>query len=251
MTYETSDFSILLNYLENELNSTIDVTNINEKIYDWLKKRIINCTYPPGHKLNVRQLRKDLGVSQTPIKDALFRLAGEGLIEISSRKGTYVKEVTDQDIAEIYDTRLILESGAGEIIAKRITDEQIKELEGFYKATLRTDADADYRIFMERESEFHLAIMRYTNNSKLISIYKQLNAHMQSVRFSYGGRVKRLPNTNQEHENILKALKKRDPVKAKEAIKNHLLSGRATFLEKYTDINSKPKEPSNLTTELI
>lgn len=224
------------------MSPSIDVTNINEKIFEWLKRRIINCTYPPGHKLNVRQLRKDLGVSQTPIKDALFRLAGEGLIEISSRKGTYVKEVTDQDIAEIYDTRLILESGAGEIIAAGITDEQIKELEELYEATLRTDADADYRIFMERESEFHLAIMRYTNNSKLIGIYKQLNAHMQSVRFSYGGRVKRLPHTNQEHENILKALKKRDSLKVKEAIKNHLLSGRAVFLEKYSDINSRSIE---------
>jgi DNA-binding GntR family transcriptional regulator len=126
--------------LEKKLSPTIDVTNINEKIYEWLKKRIISCIYPPGHKLNVRQLRKDLGVSQTPIKDALFRLAGEGLIEISSRKGTYVKEVTDQDIAEIYDTRLILESGAGEVIATEITDEQIKELERLYEATLRTDA---------------------------------------------------------------------------------------------------------------
>lgn len=224
------------------MNPAIDVTNINEKIYDWLKKRIITCTYPPGHKLNIRQLGKDLGVSQTPIKDALFRLAGEGLIEISSRKGTYVKEVTDQDIAEIYDTRLILESGAGEIIATGITDEQIMELEKLYEATLRTDADADYRIFMERESEFHLAIIRYTNNNRLIGIYKQLNAHMQSVRFRYGGRVKRLPHTNQEHEKILRAIKTHDPVKVKEAVRDHLLSGRATFLEKYSDINSRSRE---------
>jgi len=232
------------------LSPTIDVTNINEKIYEWLKKRIISCIYPPGHKLNVRQLRKDLGVSQTPIKDALFRLAGEGLIEISSRKGTFVKEVTDHDIAEIYDTRLILESGAGEIIATEITDEQIKELEKLYDATIRIDTNADYRIFMERESEFHFAIMRYTNNSRLIDIYKQLNAHMQAVRFRYGGRVQRLPHTNQEHENILKALKKRDPVKVKEAIKNHLLSGRATFLEKYSDVNQRSKENSGLSTEV-
>jgi len=224
------------------LNPSIDVTNINEKIYDWLKQRIITCIYPPGHKLNIRQLGKDLGVSQTPIKDALFRLAGEGLIEISSRKGTYVKEVTEQDIAEIYDTRLILETAAGEIIAPQITDKQLEELERLYKATLRTDANADYRIFMERESEFHLTLMRYTNNSRLIGIYKQLNAHMQSVRFRYGGRVQRLPHTNEEHENILKAFKKRDPIEVKEAIRNHLLTGKATFLEEHLHMSSRSTE---------
>ena len=107
----------------------IDTKNINEKVYELLRERIVTSTYPPGYKIKVRILSKELGTSQTPIKDALSRLAGEGLVQIDSRKGTYVKGITEQDIAEIFDTRMIIETGAAEIVAKRITDEQIKKLQ--------------------------------------------------------------------------------------------------------------------------
>lgn len=226
--------------METVLEPLIDVTNINEKIHGFLKKRIVNFTYPPGYKLNVRQLRKELGVSQTPIKDALFRLAGEGLVEISSRKGTFVKEVTEQDIAELYETRMILETGAGESIAKNITDQQLDELEQLYEGTLRPDANADYRIFMEREKEFHLAIIRFTKNRRLLNIYNQLNPHMQAVRFRFGEQTpERLPKTNQEHESILNAFKRRDRLRVKEAIQHHLSTGKAAFLAKISHHTTK------------
>lgn len=231
--------------METVLEPRIDVTNINEKIYDFLKKHIVNFTYPPGYKLNVRQLRKELGVSQTPIKDALFRLAGEGLVEISSRRGTFVKEVTDQDITELYDTRMILEAGAGESIAKNITDQQLDELERLYEGTLRTDANTDYRIFMEREKEFHLAIIRFTKNKRLLNIYNQLNPHMQAVRFRFGEQaLGRLPKTNQEHESILNSFKKRDPLRVKEAIKHHLSTGKGAFLAKVSHDTTNSLESS-------
>ena len=78
----------------NQINTLIDASNINEKVYNYLKSSIIDFTYPPGTKLHISDLKKLLGISQTPIKDALFRLMGEGLVEITSRKGTYVKNVT-------------------------------------------------------------------------------------------------------------------------------------------------------------
>ena len=212
----------------------IDTSNINEKVYKFLKKGIMDFTYPPGHKFDLRQLRKQIGISQTPIKDALFRLSGEGLVEVSSRRGTFAKEVTEKDIGEIYDARLILEGGAGEILAKTITDEQLKELEALFQKTLRKDANSEYKVFMEREREFHLAIIRFTNNQRLLGIYKQLNAHMQAVRFRFGPTAERLPHTNQEHERILKAFRSRDPRKVKAAITKHLLSGKASFLGKKT-----------------
>ena len=79
-----------------EQSTLIDVTNINEKVYNYIKTNIISYNYPPGYNLNLNQLSELLGVSPTPIKDALFRLAGEGLVEIAPRKGTYVKDVTSR-----------------------------------------------------------------------------------------------------------------------------------------------------------
>ena len=208
----------------------IDTTNINEKVYDFLKQGITDFTYPPGHKFDLRELRRRIGISQTPIKDALFRLSGEGLVEVSPRRGTFVKEVTKKDIGEIYDVRMILEGGAGEMVARTITDAQLDELETLFRKTLEKCANSNYKVFMEREREFHLAIIRFANNKRLLGIYKELNAHMQAVRFRFGPTAKRLPHTNQEHERILKAMKSRDPGKVKEAIIEHLLSGKAAFL---------------------
>ena len=90
---------------DNVTSQLIDVTNINEKVYQLIKQNIIKFIYPPGHNLNITELKDALGVSPTPIKDALFRLAGEGLVVIYPRKGTYVKDVTDEDIHEIIQTQ--------------------------------------------------------------------------------------------------------------------------------------------------
>lgn len=218
----------------------IDIKNINEKVYELLRERIITSTYPPGHKIKVHILSDELGISQTPIKDALSRLAGEGLIQISSRRGTYVKGVTEQDIAEIFETRIIIETGAAEMVAKRITDEQVEKLQRLYEETLAGGADTSYRLFIEKAGEFHLAIIRLTENNRLLDIYRNLNAHMQILRFRFGqSGLKRLSGTDEQHYRILKALKGRDPARARKAVKEHLLMAKNSFLKTKT-INEIP-----------
>jgi DNA-binding GntR family transcriptional regulator len=214
----------------------IDVTNINEKVYDFLKKGITDLTYTPGERINVRQLQHELGVSQTPIKDALFRLAGEGMVEISSRRGTFVTEVTERDIREIAETRIILETGAVEIVAKRITAAQLMELEALYRATLIEDESIGYDSYMERDSQFHLKIIEFTNNERLLKLYKQLNAHMQIVRFRFARRAKRkLSWTDEDHARILEAIKEHDAQKAVQTMREHLLRARDAFLKEHSE----------------
>lgn len=210
----------------------IDTTNINEKIYNYLKEKIINCTYPPGQRIHVRDLQKLFSVSQTPLKDALFRLAGEGLVDVSSRRGTFVKEVTEQDVIDIFDTRIILEAGVAEQVAKNLTDAQIHRLENLYEVTLRRENGMDYSVFLQRSSHFHMEIMRFVENKRLLNIYKTLNGHMHLLRFRFSNRAtKRLPDTDKEHLKILKAFQERNPQKAKRAIKEHLLMAKNSFLE--------------------
>jgi DNA-binding GntR family transcriptional regulator len=214
----------------------IDVTNINEKVYDFLKKGITDLTYPPGERIKVRELQHELGVSQTPIKDALFRLAGEGMVEISSRRGTFVTEVTERDIREVAETRIILETGAVEIVAKRITAAQLTELEALYRATLIEEESVGYDSYMERDSQFHLKIIEFTNNERLLKLYKQLNAHMQIVRFRFARRAKRkLSWTDEDHARILEAIKEHDAQKAVQTVREHLLRARDAFLQEHSE----------------
>lgn len=215
-----------------EKKTLIDITNINEKIYNLIKTRITHIEYLPGYQINIRKLQDELGVSNSPIKDALFRLAGEGLVEITSRKGTFVKDITERDLYEIEEVRAILEIGAADIVAKTITDDQLDQLEERYNETLIPEDDFEYSKFMEKDNLFHLEIIKLTKNQRLMSVYKQLNAHVQIVRFQFArNRKKPLPWTHQDHLEILKAFKQRDTEKVKQAIGNHRVKARDAFLE--------------------
>ena len=217
------------------ITSPIDVTNLSEKVYNFIKQRIINSDYPSGYKLNVHRISQALGVSHTPVKDALARLAGENLVEISSRTGTYVKKITGEEIHEIIQTRIILETAAMEMVAERITDDQLKTLEEIYQKSaglaVQEDTREGYRAFMEHDSRFHLFLVQLAGNKRLLDIYRNLNAHMQFVHFRLmnhaGGKM---PTTDREHEKILDALRERNPAKAKEAVREHLLGIDATCI---------------------
>lgn len=214
-------------------SSRIDVTNINEKVYNFIKANIISYTYPPGYTINLNQMSKKLGVSLTPIKDALFRLAGEGLVEIAPRKGTYVKDITPEDIHEILQVRIMLETAAVEEITAGLTDEQLSWFTGLNEKMLALEVyendETNYKAYMERDSEFHLLFFQILGNRRLLNIYQNLNAHMQIVRFRLLGKRGKSPSTDQEHARILDALRQRDPEKAKQATRRHLLSIDSTL----------------------
>jgi DNA-binding GntR family transcriptional regulator len=213
---------------DNVTSQLIDITNINEKVYQLIKQNIIKFIYPPGHNMNINELKAALGVSPTPIKDALFRLAGEGLVVIYPRKGTYVKDVTDEDIHEIIQTRIILETAVVAEIAGRITDEQLQILDGFYQKGLSIKVERDniddYKAFMESDGQFHLSFFLFSGNRRLTEIYRNLNAHMQIARYRmmHQSRQKN-PWTDQEHGEILLALRGRNSAGAQEAVRRHLV----------------------------
>ena len=209
----------------------IDTKNINEKIYLLLKNRIIYREYPPGYKINIRILQDEFGVSSSPIKDALFKLAGEEFVEIFSRKGTFVKDITSEDMLELEQIRIIIESSAIEIVASQITNEEIDNLESLYQDTLMREEKFDYITFLEKDFKFHCAIIRLAKNKRLDQIYKQLNTHLNIFRYQFARNVKKLHRlTNNDHLEILKSHRERNKQKAKEAIINHRINARKFIL---------------------
>ena len=221
----------------------LDVSNINEKVYLLLKERILELTYPPGSRINVSRLQTELGISYTPIKDALFRLAGEGLVEVSSRRGTFAKQVSVQDILDTIQVRIILECGCIDLVVPSISDEMIAELEILYKATLESNGCKDYRQFLQMDSQFHTAIVRFTGNNHLQKVYELLNSHVQIARYRFAPKTQRRFNgTDHEHGRIFEAIKNRDAEEAKRALKKHLLAVRRFFLDanQVSDLSVSP-----------
>lgn len=215
------------------LTMPMDVSSINERVYNFIKTNIINLTYPPGYNLKLAKLSKQLGISPTPIKDALFKLAGEGLIDIAPRKGTYVRELSLNDIREILQIRIILETAVVESIAENITDEQLSGLETIHAQMISfTFVENDskvYRDYLDLDGQFHILLFQILGNQQLLTIYRNLNSHIQICRFKLLDKTGKNPTTNSEHMAILNALQERNPAKAKQAMLKHLQSIEASI----------------------
>lgn len=203
----------------------IETTNISEKVYRWIKESIINLSFPPGHKLNIRELSEVLNVSSSPITHALYRLSGEGLVEISPRKETCVKQISTDDIREIWDTRIMLETGALEFVSFPLSSEQLEKLrlscqEALREGSLEIDR---YRSFVEKDYQFHLEIISLSNNSRIIEIYERLSAHMQLIRYGTMRHLRRdSSKLNEEHLGILNSLEKGDVESVRRSLRNHV-----------------------------
>jgi DNA-binding GntR family transcriptional regulator len=218
---------------QKEEKPTIIRRNINNQIYDFLKYKILTQEYAPGERLHIDQLREKLGVSSTPIKDALNKLAGEGLVESVPRGGVFVTNPSKREMKESFDVRLMMETYAIECALKRkIQRKEIDVLKKFLSESAGSIKNNDYKRFMEKDREFHYLLVKMSNNRKLCDLYRQLNIHMQIARSYYVRNYKRLQENQKEHEKILNALTKQDPDLTKECLTAHIMTVKRSVMRK-------------------
>ena len=120
----------------------IEHSDLTTQVYQWLKERIMHHAFLPGDKLDVQQLANDLGVSRTPVKDAINRLTSEGLVVLRSRRGTYVATLTPAMLRDLFDVRTMIEAWA----AERLTPKQMADA----AANVRATFDRSTRLMLTR-----------------------------------------------------------------------------------------------------
>jgi GntR family transcriptional regulator, rspAB operon transcriptional repressor len=201
--------------------------SLGEKVYLRLRDKILSREFQRDDKLNIYQLAEQMGVSRSPVKEAFNRLALEGLLEIRPNAGTFVKSLTADDMADIFEFRSIIEVWAvGEGI-KKFTDEGMRLIEEVVQSSKLLFVDTDeesfnYNVFLELDTQFHRLIMQHSGNRKIVEVYDTLHAHLQIARFSYANGRDRSLVSQREHERILQAYKKHDVRKVKHELKNHI-----------------------------
>ena len=213
--------------------------SITDQVYDALKERILLRTVQPGERLLLNELEQQLGVSRTPLKDALNRLAMEGLVEVYPRKGTFVTSLTSETLREVFDIRLLMELYAGEQGITRITPAQLGKMRGLVKE-LERNIDAgnetyiDYGQFISRDQNLHLLLIGLAGNQTLLEMYRSLNVHVQIARGFYTRMDRRVRHTHEEHKTILRAYESGDANLLRETLTLHICSVRqlmARFVE--------------------
>jgi len=192
-----------------------------------LRADIIKGTYKDGERLVEPKLAEMLGISRTPIREALRQLENEGFVEIVPRKGAVVKELTLKDIDDLYAIRANLEGLAAKQATENITDKDIEKLkiinEKFYKISSgKTNIIEEY---LKYNIDFHNMFIVLSKNHKLIEILKGLDKNFQRLKSILVSKSDRAEEARREHDEIIKAFATKDSDLAEETVKWHIENG--------------------------
>ena len=202
-------------------------TNLNDRVYETLKARLVRRELGPGEKVSLHELASSLGVSRSPVHHALTRLVAEGLLTVKSRRGYYVTALTEATIAEGYDVRLALELQAAERAVGHVAQDGLARFRDLHEQTVAAVSHADWDT---ANAAFHEHQVDLAGNALLSRFYRELsvNLMMQVIR---GGKLEGGSYLASEHEAIVEAYEAGDLVAAQEAIRAHIATGRRIALQ--------------------
>lgn len=207
----------------------------NDTVYASLRKAILSNTLSPGQRLNVPELAGRLGVSLTPVRNAIQLLAAEGLVDVRPRSGTFVARVSVEEVRETFEIRRALECLAVEKAAARgLTEAELERLGGLLKKLeLPVATEEDRRRHELDNAEFHRTLIEAGRNARLAAQYGMLNAHIQIARIHAAdtGWRARLEGERAEHQAIVEALATGDAPRAVAAMKAHIDRAGRSMIE--------------------
>jgi DNA-binding GntR family transcriptional regulator len=200
----------------------IDRKGLSSAVTARLRDMIVEGLLVPGTRLNERVLCEQLQVSRTPLREAFKTLAVEGLIELLPNRGAMVAQMSEADIKQTFEVMGALEGLSGELACQRITDEEVAEIRALHYEMLASHARRDLPAYYRANHMIHDRINAAARNVVLTSIYLQVNARIQSLRFRSNLNQKKWDEAVKEHSAMLDALEKRDGAALRTVLQKHL-----------------------------
>ena len=205
-------------------------TSLKNTAYNYLYKNIVDYQLKPGSPIIEQEISDIIGISRTPVREALKQLQAEGLIKHIPKVGNFVNEITIQDIEEIFSLRETLEVLALKKSIINAPDEEIFKLEE--KLKLLSDVGS-YEAFYEIDRNIHDLIVKYSYNKRLDDILSNLNSQIERLRRISAITPKRLILSKKEHIEIIEAIKNRNFKVASKLLINHIINVRLSVLNTY------------------
>jgi GntR family transcriptional regulator, rspAB operon transcriptional repressor len=192
--------------------------------YNTIRQRIIGLTYPPGMRLSEARLAEELGVGRSPVRTAFARLKSDGWIDITPQSGTYVKRPSEEEIREIFEFRLLLETHVTKLAAQNMSQAELQKLRKMYKRlTPEAGAEADsFDDFNELDSLFHASIYGAANNGLMTGALFNLLDKVKWLKKYSPTTPGRMGLWFQELGSLLEALEARDPELAAQRMSEHI-----------------------------
>jgi len=214
-----------------------DTSTFADRAYVALRNVIVslNVYDQPGEvRLDERQLAQDLGVSRTPVREAMAQLEREGFVRSVPRRGIFVVRKTKLEVIELITAWAALESMAARLITTIASDEEIATLRKMFTKFENGELHAKLDEYSEVNIEFHQAIIRMSRNRVLMDLAANLFTHMRMIRRQTIGEEDRADRSIRDHMNIIQALEARDTKRAEELVRAHAL-GLADHVERHAD----------------
>lgn len=194
-----------------------------EEVAELLRQRIFSRALEPGSWIDELRIAEELGISRTPLREALKVLAAEGLVTMKVRRGAYVTEVSEQDLRDVYHLLALLESDAAAVVATTATDAQLTDLQALHQELENAVTDRD-RFFTMNE-RFHMRLLALANNRWRDQMVGDLRKVMKLNRHNSLFKSGRLQESLAEHRAIVAALVARKASEAAERMREHFANG--------------------------
>jgi DNA-binding GntR family transcriptional regulator len=207
------------------------VRDLKSEVHKIIKEGITNREFLPGTQLKESDLVGKLGVSRTPIREALNQLSKEGIIEIFPRKGAFVRNCSKEEVIEILILREVLEGAAARLATSHMDEKRIRKLETLFKQHRKKAID-----YAQVDEHFHNEIIMTSGSTRLVGLVNNLKDSLQmldmrAVSFHYPERIKQ---SLAEHLKIVEAFKAKDAVLAEKLTREHFQNTRV-YYEKHLE----------------
>jgi DNA-binding GntR family transcriptional regulator len=212
-------------------------TSLHEEILLRLRDYVVEGNIPEGARVPERQLCGMLGISRTPLREALKVLAAEGLIDLLPNRGARVRQLGKRDLEELFDIMAGLESLAGRLACEVIADEEITAIERLHYEMYGHYLHRDMHRYFELNQRIHESIVAAARNETLKTTYASFAGRLRRIRYSanFARKRQRWAEAMREHEAILDALRRRDGSELSDILFQHLRNKRSAAIEYYAE----------------
>lgn len=217
--------------MSQEINATMnEYLPLRDVVFQTLRQAILRGELEPGERLMEMHLADRLGVSRTPIREAIRKLELEGLVVMIPRRGAIVASITEKDLRDVLEVRRTLEIMAAQLACERIRPEQLEELERAGNDFQKLKDTDDYTSLAEADVRFHDIIYGAAGNQRLITILNNLREQMYRYRLEYLKDTGSHERLNNEHQQICEAIRERDKERVSELLGEHIDNQKMVIL---------------------
>ena len=201
------------------LRTDVKKTKTSSDVYRAVRDKAIAFQLTPGQRINEGSLAKELGVSRTPVREAMQQLVSEKLLRWERNKGFFCRDLDEKEVSDLYEFRKMLEVTATQLVCQRATDEELQELSKLLSDYLSLGSDQPFEVRLKADQNFHERIAELSGNREIVESLRNINQRIYFIRWVNMSRETMIEDG---HTDLIDALLKRDENRAMMIMSRHI-----------------------------